>query len=84
MDRRSKGIKVTLRDVERMCISLMKENNKPHILNKMDRSTPGIYYTIGSDVWRSQNGLWIDWETRQNNGAPGSCVGSQTIGLWLG
>lgn len=84
MARLGKGIKVTLRDFERIRLSMMKETTARIFLKKMDGDTSGIYYTIGLDVWGSQNRLRIDWGTRQNNNSLGSCVGSQTIGLWPG
>ena len=84
MARLSKGINLVLRGVERPCISLMKEQNRSHLLDEdgWEYAWTSLYYQIGcADVTE-----WIvnRLGNKQDKNAPGSCVGSQTIGLCLG
>lgn len=80
----AKAIKVTLRGVERRRISSMKENNKPHHLDKdqWDYTWYFPHYPIGSMEVAER--IVDRLGNKQNNNATESCVGSQTIGRWLG
>lgn len=84
MARLSKGINVALWDIERPCISLMKEQNRSHLLDEdgWEYAWTSLYYQIGcTDVTeRIVNRLG----NKQDKIAPGSCVGSQINGLCLG
>lgn len=80
----AKGIKVTLPGVERRRISSTKENKEPHHLDKEQWEYASYFPHHPIGCMEVAERIVDRLGNKHNNNATESCVGSQTIGLWLG